>query len=41
MQALCIHELMHQSAQEFLEQVCKGAEGAVLDLDDIVTLLGL
>lgn len=25
---------MHQSVQEFLEQVHKGAEGAVLDLDD-------
>lgn len=32
---------MCQSVQEFLEQVCEGAEGAVLELEDMVTLLGL
>lgn len=33
-------EVLHQSAQEFL-QVCQGAEGAVLDLGDMVTLQAL
>lgn len=40
MQALHIHELMYQRVLEFLEQVCKAAEGAVPDRDAQVTLLG-